>query len=124
MSCQTPPLPSEEEQIAAAPKAMYTKEYGTFLKQDELYGGRPVYYNEMYKMFMIYVEPLQEWKLSYEKNDKQGEVRSGKTKGYSPDMAIWMDDGEVMDVFAFDPDKSLNTSVPEGWKDREFGQAI
>lgn len=124
MSCQTPPLPSEEEQIAAAPKAMYTKEYGTFLKQDELYGGRPVYYNEMYKMFMIYVEPLQEWKLSYEKNDKQGDERSGKTKGYSPDMAIWMDNGEVMDVFAFDPDKSLNASVPEGWKDPDFPLAL
>ena len=124
MSCNTPPPLSVEEQIAKAPKAMYTKEYGGFLKQDELFGGRPVYYNDLYKMFMLYVEPLQEWKLSYEKNNKQGEERSGKTQGYSPDMAIWMDNGEVMDVFAFDPDKSLNTCVPEGWKDPDFPHAV
>lgn len=41
------------------------------MKQDELFGGRPVYYNEMYKMFMLYVEPLQEWKLSYQKDNTQ-----------------------------------------------------
>ena len=47
------------------------EEYGSFMKQEELFGGRPVYYNEMYKMFMLYVEALQEWKLSYQKDDKQ-----------------------------------------------------
>lgn len=124
MSCGSPEAKSPEEQIAKAPKAMYTKEYGTFMKQDELFGGRPVYYNEMYKMFMLYVEPLQEWKLSYQKDNTQGEERSGKTQGYSPAAAIWMDDGEVMEVYAFDPDQSLNTAVPEGWKDPEFPHSV
>ena len=55
--------------------------------------------------------------LSQEKRPRQGEERSGKTQGYSPAAAIWMDDGEVMEVYAFDPDQSLNTAVPEGWKD-------
>ena len=57
------------------------------------------------------------WALPQEKRPRQGEERSGKTQGYSPAAAIWMDDGEVMEVYAFDPDQSLNTGVPEGWKD-------
>ena len=36
--------------IAEAPKAMFVKEYGSFMKLDELFGGRPVYYNEVFKM--------------------------------------------------------------------------
>eukprot|EP00438_Fugacium_kawagutii_P001930 Skav226025 [mRNA] locus=scaffold2502:40315:42486:+ [translate_table: standard] len=124
MNCGLPPPLSPEEQIANAPKAMYTKKYGSFMKSEELFGGRPVYYNEMYKMFMLYVEPLKEWKLSVQKDNKQGEARSGKSQGYSPDKSIWMDNGEVMDVFAFDPDKSLNTSVPEGWKDPDFPHEV
>ena len=124
MTCTLPEALPVEEQIAKAPKAMYSNEYGTFLKQDELFGGRPVYYNELYKMFMIYVEKSEHWKLSYHKDDGEGTEISGKTKGYSPDLATWSEDGVMMDVFAFDPDATLNASVPEGWKDPSFPHGV
>ena len=57
---------------------------------------------------------------SFPRRPRQGEQRSGKTQGYSPASAIWMDDGKVMEVYAFDPDQSLNRAVPEGWKDARF----
>lgn len=140
---------------------MFVKEYGTFLKDSkELFGGRPLYYNEVYrhygylftcsylflktalppnleaitsnliamlrpksevfKMWMMYVEKFLYWKLSYDKDDDAGTEISGKTKGYSPDLATWSKDGLMMDVFAFDPDATLNAQVPEGWKDPDF----
>ncbi|CAK9007883.1 unnamed protein product [Durusdinium trenchii] len=121
MTCSLPPALSVEEQIAKAPKAMFVKEYGTFLKDSkELFGGRPLYYNEVFKMWMMYVEKFLYWKLSYDKDDDAGTEISGKTKGYSPDLATWSKDGLMMDVFAFDPDATLNAQVPEGWKDPDF----
>ncbi|CAJ1441597.1 unnamed protein product [Effrenium voratum] len=125
MSCGSPPSPPPEEQIARAAKAIYVRKYGGFTKQEELFGGRPVYYNEMYKKWMIYVEPLQEWKLTYEKDESPGDERSGKTRGYSPELSTWSSGGGVvMDVFAYDPNQSLNKAVPEGWFDPDFPHTV
>lgn len=49
--------------------------------------------------WMLYLQKAEHWKLSYDKDDDEGTEISGKTKGYSPDLATWSEDGIMMDAW-------------------------
>lgn len=124
MTCSRPPPGTVEELLAKAAKAIYTNEFGAFLKLEKLFGDRPVYYNEAFGMWILYMNELQAWKMCYHEDGAGNEGQSGVTKGYSPDLSTWSREGKMMDVFAFDPEASLNTSVPDGWKDASFPHSV
>eukprot|EP00434_Breviolum_minutum_P004272 symbB.v1.2.003767.t1/scaffold207.1/size268535/14 len=60
---------------------------GVYVQQSKFCSRRPVFYCA-----------AEHWKLSYDKDDDEGTEISGKTKGYSPDLATWSEDGIMMDL--------------------------
>ena len=133
MTCAVaPPLTAEEER-ARAPNAIQLGK-NIFKKMSYVLGDRDVYHHRS-EQFIFYEKPKGLWKLGEAAViGRPSLLTSKKTKVYSPDQAIWLDEkrgekvsmrrlGEDEDPNAWHPGLKINHAIEDGWKDPDFAHS-